>query len=306
MLFVQYAQGLKPDFQLTPANAAAVGEICARLDGLPLAIELAARRIKLLSPQALLPRLELRLPILTGGAPDAPARQQTLTDTIKWSYELLDAGEQRLFRRFAVFVDGCALEATEAVGNVAGDLAMDVLNRVTSLIDKSLLQSLEGADHEPRLRMLETIREYALAQLVTSGEEQAMRRIHADYYRGLAETAEAQLTSAAQGQWLDRLEYDHANLRAAIRWCLEAGEPIAALRLVGALWRFWFARGYLSEGGRWLDQALAAQLPPATPEAMALRGKVLGAPGSWRIIVAITLRRKPSTKKRWACFDNWI
>ena len=223
-LFISRAQAVKPDFQMTATNAHAIAEICARLDGLPLAIELAAARIKLLPPQALLARLSQRLGVLTSEALDVPERQQTLRNTITWSYQLLDAQEQRLFRALSVFVAGCTLEAIEAVCAALEDVSEQVLEAVASLIDKSLLQQTEQEGEEPHLVMLETIREYGLEALKTSGEMEATRRAQAVYYLRLAEEAEPELTGPQQIMWLERLEREHENLRAALHWSLEQGE----------------------------------------------------------------------------------
>ena len=196
-LFLRRAQAVKPDFQLTPANAPAIVDICSRLDGLPLAIELAAAPIELLPPQGILARLERRLQFLIGGPQDLPARQQTLESAIAWSYALLEPDEQRLFRRLAIFAGGGALSAAEAVGNLPGEPPMDVLEGVASLIDKNLLaRQAEQADGEPLLTMLATIREYGLAQLDGSGEIEAVRRAHYQYYLRLAQTAEPKLVTA--------------------------------------------------------------------------------------------------------------
>jgi predicted ATPase/DNA-binding CsgD family transcriptional regulator len=257
-LFVQRATAIKPDFALSDANAAIVAGICARLDGLPLAIELAAARIKLLPPAALLARLERRLQVLTGGPRDLPARQQTLRGTLDWSYQLLSADEQRLFRRLAVFAGGCTLDAAEAVCRDATVVQRDLLDIVASLIDNSLLQQVGHEGDEPRLAMLETIREYALERLAASGDLEAAGKQHAVYFLALAEEAEPQLVGAEQIRWLSRLDREHDNLRAALRWTLERGETETTLRLGGALWRFWFRRGYLSEGRGWLEETLAA------------------------------------------------
>ena len=215
-LFLQHAQAVKPDFQMTPTNARAIAEICARLDGLPLAIELAAARVKLLSPQALLARLAHRLEVLTCGAQDMPPRQQTLRNMLAWSYNLLDAKEQRLFRRLSVFAGGCTLEAVEAMYTTFGDMAEPVLDGVASLIDKSLVQKVEQEGEELRLLILETIREYGLECLAASGEMEATRQAHALYYLALAEE-EAKLEGPQQAAWLDR---EHENLRAAKQWLL--------------------------------------------------------------------------------------
>ncbi len=268
-LFLQRAQAVKPDFQLTNANARAIAEICARLDGLPLAIELAATRIKLLPPQALLARLNQRLDVLTSASRDVPTRQQRLRNTIAWSYNLLDAAEQRLFRRLSVFVGGCTLEAIEAVCAAldGSDTAGQVVDRVASLIDKSLLQQIEQESEEPRLVMLETIREYGLERLTVNGEMEAARQVHAEYYLALAEQAEPHLKGAEQSWWFTRLEQEHDNLRAALTWFLEAAamgtgkeegkqQAERALRLCIALFWFWYTRR-ASEGGTFLEQALA-------------------------------------------------
>jgi predicted ATPase len=277
-LFIQRALAVKPDFRVDNANAPAVAEICVRLDGLPLAIELAAARIKLLPPQAILTRLGRRLELLRGGARDMPERHQTLRQAIAWSYDLLEAGEQVLFRRLAVFARGCALEAAEAVCQAVDAPAagagqsLDVLDGVASLVDKSLLRQQEQESGEPRFRMLETIREYGLECLRASGEEPAVRRAHADYYRTLAEEAEPALTGSDQATWLELLEAEHDNLRAALRWAEEGGEAESGLRLAGALCQFWLIRGHLREGREWLARLLG--LAGASPRTAA-RAKAL-------------------------------
>lgn len=262
-LFLQRAQAVKPDFQLTNANARAIVEICVRLDGLPLAIELAAARVKLLPPQALLARLNQRLSLLTGASRDIPVRQQALRNTIAWSYNLLDAAEQRLFRRLSVFVGGCTLQAIEAVCAALDndEEAEPVIERVASLIDKSLLQQIEQEGEEPRLLMLETIREYGLERLKANGEMKAVQQAHAAYYLKLAEEAEPELISPQQAVWLERLEQEHDNLRATMSWLLEQGTSVAstemALRLSSALEEFWYMRGHHNEGQAFLKEALA-------------------------------------------------
>ena len=273
-LFVERAQAIKADFALTEVNARAIAEICVRLDGLPLAIELAAARIKLLPPQALLKRLEHRFSVLTGGAQNVPTRQQTLRNTIAWSYDLLDAAEQHLFRHLSVFVGGSTLEAIEAVCAALPDGVGQVLEGVSSLLDKSLLQQSEHETGEPRLSMLETLREYGLECLRASGEAEAIQHAQADYYLRLAEEAGPQLKAAGQLVWLARLAQEQENLRAALGWLIEQGEGELALRLVGALWWFWFMHGDWSEGRRWLEaalQLLSAQEPTAA-RAIALSG----------------------------------
>ncbi len=254
-LFVERATAVRPDFALTNENAPAVVEICGRLDGLPLAIELAAARIKVLPPRSLLARLDSRLKLLMGGARDLPSRQQTMRGAIAWSYELLDDEEKKLFRRLAVFVGGCELEAAEAV--CADDLQVDVLEGVASLIDKSLLQQKELANAEPRFNMLETITEYGLEQLTASLEAEDLRKRHANYFLKVAERAETQLLGAEQDKWLDQLEIEHDNLRAAMHWAAESTEAEIGLRLASALWRFWEMRGYLAEGRERLSALLS-------------------------------------------------
>jgi predicted ATPase/DNA-binding CsgD family transcriptional regulator len=261
VLFVQRAQALKPSFQMTKANAHAIAEICARLDGLPLAIELAATRIKLLPPEALLERLGHRLQVLTSGAQDAPARQQTLRKTIEWSYHLLNIAEQKLFRWLSVFVGGCTLEAVETVCADPDSRALPILDRLTSLIDKSLLQQTEQENNEPRLLLLETIREYGLECLATSGELEIARQAHAKYYLRLSEQTEPELRSPQQAVWLERLEREHDNLRATMAWLLEPEEAghrkEMALSFGETVRRFWLIRGHYSEGRNFLERALA-------------------------------------------------
>ncbi len=253
-LFLQRAQAIKPDFQITAANAPAIAAICVRLDGLPLAIELAAARIKLLPPQALLARLEHRLQVLTSVSQDVPPRQQALRSTLAWSYDLLSPQEQRLFRRLSVFVGGCRLEAAEAV--CTPGLQLSVLDGVASLIDKSLLHQTEQGEQEPRIAVLETVREYGTECLITSGEAFVIQQAHAAYYLALAEQAEPHLTTTNLSVWLALLEQEHDNLRTALQWLMEAEEKEMALRLSGALWRFWWVRGQVTEGRNLLEQAL--------------------------------------------------
>jgi predicted ATPase/class 3 adenylate cyclase/DNA-binding CsgD family transcriptional regulator len=257
-LFLSRAHAVKPEFHVSEANALAIAEICVRLDGLPLAIELAAARIKLLPPRALLARLGQSLTVLTSGARDVPARQQTLRNTIEWSYHLLDAEEQQLFRQLSVFVGGCTLEAIETVCTALdeGNKTIRVLNGVASLIDKSLLQQAEQEGEEPRLTMLETVREFGQECLRESGEAQVSKRAHALYYLALVEEAEPHLKGVQQVVWLGRLQREQENLRAALAWLFEHEEELA-LRCCGALWRFWYIRGYWSEGQHWLKEGLA-------------------------------------------------
>jgi predicted ATPase len=256
-LFIQRARAVRPGFALTPDNARAVAEICSRLDGLPLAIELAAARIKALTPQAIQQRLDRRLQLLTGGARDLPARQQTIRNMITWSYDLLEDGEKILFRRLAVFVGGCTLGAAEFVCSRGGELDLDVLDTITSLLDKSLLRQKEQDDGEMRYTMLETIKEYGLEQLESSGEAETIRQYHASYFLELAEEAEAELSGPTQKSWLDRLELEHDNLRAVLRQMSRNGDAQTGILLAGTLWRFWLMRSHLSEGREWLAGMLA-------------------------------------------------
>ncbi|GAC1348383.1 MAG: hypothetical protein NVSMB27_16010 [Ktedonobacteraceae bacterium] len=261
-LFIQRAQASKPDFQFNHANAPTIAKICDRLDGLPLAIELAAARIKLLSPQALLARLEHRLQVLTSGTRDMPERQQTLRNTLTWSYDLLDTQERRLFRQLSVFVGGCTLEAAETICSASGDVTINVLDGVASLLDMSLLKRIELGNDESRVLMLETIREYGLECLDESGEAEITRRAHAAYYLELAEETWPKLFSAKQESEFDRLERELENLRASLHWLVEQAEAgsddaAMALRLGWALFQFWEIRGHLSGWYDWLERALA-------------------------------------------------
>jgi len=287
-LFSERAQAVKADFTVTSTNAAAITEICVRLDGLPLAIELAAARSKILAPSALLSRLERRLQVLTGGAINLPARHQTLRGTIDWSYNLLDPGEQTLARRLAVFAHGCTLEAAEAVCDANRDLPLDVLDGLASLVDKSLLSPVDGVEDQPRFAMLETIREYLLERLAEGGELETIGRQHLLYYVELAEQADLELSRSPQGAWLARLRQDHDNLRAALRWAIEHDVPELGVRLVFALYSFWALGGYVSEGRRWvitfLAQAHAAW--PAELRAKALQVAALLAVSDGNYIAA--------------------
>jgi predicted ATPase len=268
-LFIQRARAVKPDFAITRNNAAAVIEICRRLEGLPLAIELAAARVKLFPPRALLLRLSNRLAALTGGARDLPQRQHTMRNAIAWSYELLDDEEKKLFRRLSIFVDGCTTEAAEMVCNGIGDLRVDVVDGMASLVDKSFLRQEEQLEGEFRFRAFETIREFGLESLAKTREARAAHQQHAIFYLEFAEHAEAELVGPHQEIWLDRLETEHSNLRAALEWCVETGEIETGLRLGAALWRFWSTRGYLIEGRQRLDRLIAiCKMPPASKSLM--------------------------------------
>jgi predicted ATPase len=257
-LFAQRAAAVKPGFAATRENAAVLAEICARLDALPLAIELAAARMKLLTPAAMLQRLESRLELLTSRARDVPERHQTLRATIEWSHSLLAPAEQKLFRRLSVFVGGAALDAVEAVGDTRGDLGLDTLEGVSSLVDKSLLQQREGPDGEVRFHMLETIREYARERLEESGEADEIRRAHAAY--GIVLVEEDSSGAGLAESRFAHFETELDNLRAALKYLIGAGDAVWALRLGLGLFQYWESRDHAGEGAEWLQSILA--LPP--------------------------------------------
>jgi predicted ATPase len=281
-LFVERAQAARPDFAVTAANAPAIAGICARLDGLPLALELAATRVKLLPPDALLVRLSSQLQLLTGGARDLEERQRTMRAAIAWSADLLTPEERVLFRRLAVFVGGCTLEAAEAVcGTLAGatPLELDLLDGLGALVDQSLVQQREE-EGEPRFSMLHVIREYALGQLAASGEAVALQQAHLAYYLGVVEGREFSHFGQAAAVWLTRLEREHDNFRSALAWSQEQGDVEQGLRLASSLGPFWYATGYFSEGRGWLEGSLA--LPPALPsdQGAGARGEALARDGA--------------------------
>jgi predicted ATPase/transcriptional regulator with XRE-family HTH domain len=269
-LFVQRAQAARADFVLTPENAPSVAEICARLDGLPLAIELAAARCKVLSPQAILARLTGAmgggaLGLLSGGIQDLPARQQTIRQTIEWSYNLLSKREQTLFRRLGVFVGGCTLEAIEAICETLSAetlprlqpaAQLSALDAATALMDQSVLRQVEGPDGEPRFFMSETLREYAFESLTVGNELELMRQQHAGYFLRFVEALEPKLRGSEQEACLKRLDADYNNIRAALTWSC-ASDLEMALRMAAVLWEFWLARGYLTEGRIWLTEILS-------------------------------------------------
>lgn len=276
-LFVERAKAAQPSFSLTAALASTTAAICHRLDGLPLAIELAAARVNVLPPSAMLARLGQSLPLLVGGAQDLPSRQQTLRRAIAWSYDLLDPAEQGLFRRLAVFVGGFSLDSAEAI--VAPDEAMDVVDGIGSLVDKSLLRSLPLTDETggPRFALLETVREFAFEALVAQGEEDAIRRRHASYFADIAEAAAADLLSAGPEPLLDRLDLDHDNVRAALDWAFGGGDASIGRRLVADFGPFWYLRGHMAEGRRWVDIALAGLDQPSElrdARTLVLAGKI--------------------------------
>jgi predicted ATPase/DNA-binding CsgD family transcriptional regulator len=273
-LFVERARELDPAFRVTEHNAPAIAEICARLDGLPLAIELAAARTRLLPPEAMVARLGDRLELPGKGARNAPERQRTLRATLGWSHDLLSFEERMLFARLSVFSGGRSLAAIGAVCDPEGEL--DAMGRVNSLLEKNLLIREDATTGtEPRFVMLETVHEYAREKLEESGEAQELRRAHAWYFLALAEEAEPELVGPAQARWFDRLEFEYDNIRAALSWTLERGKAELGLRLAGALRQFWLLRGYLGEGCQWLEETLANE----GPDLVAARAKALEALG---------------------------
>jgi predicted ATPase len=275
-LFVARAQAVRPEFELTPETAPDVARICRRLDGLPLAIELAAAHVRLLPPRALLARLERRLPILTGGPRDLPERHQTLRNALAWSYGLLASAEQKLLQRLSVFAGGDAgIEAVEAVCGDDENRDADLIDSLTALVDSSLVQQRQpDAAGEPRIGMLETIREFAYEQLEVSGEVPTLQARHAEYFASVAVQSEDGLRSAAQQMWLRRLESDHDNLRTALRWAIDAGRAEVGLRIAGGLWYFWWLCGYPSEGRMYCARLLGNSNPEGQPllRARALTG----------------------------------
>jgi predicted ATPase/class 3 adenylate cyclase len=282
-LFVERAMAAQPTFRLTEQNATAVVDIVRRLDGLPLAIELAAARVRLLPVETLRARLDKRLTLLVGGPRDRTGRQQTLRGAIDWSYDLLDAADRRLFERFAVFAGGAWLSAAEKCCGPAEEVGRDVLDGVGSLADKSLLRPVPIPSDQPRFAMLATIREYAHEKLEAGGEDELLHRRHAESYAELAETSASHLTAKDSRDWLDRLDLDHDNLRSALDWAVANDEAAVAMRTASALWRFWQIRGHLAEGAERLDRIFA--LPSAQAQPPLLRAAAEGAAGSiayWR------------------------
>jgi predicted ATPase/transcriptional regulator with XRE-family HTH domain/Tfp pilus assembly protein PilF len=271
-LFMDRARSIKPDYPFTEATISTIAQICRRLDGLPLAIELAAARIRLFSPSGILSRLEQGLPFLKGGAVDTDARHQTLENTIAWSYQLLEPSERTLFRRMAAFVGGCTLEAVISVCDL--DDTQDLVDGIQALLDKSLLKEEITASGEPRFSMLETIRQFALKQLTLSGESEILGPRHAEYYQALAEQAEPKLLGKESIPWLDQLDTEYGNIRATLAWFkAEPQRAEAGLRLAGTLCRFWSMRGQFTEGRDWID-AMSAHSKhfPTAVRAKALDG----------------------------------
>lgn len=257
MLFVQRARSVRPDFDLTNENSSAIAEVCRRLDGLPLAIELAASRSKVLAPAALLARLDKGLRVLAGGLRDHPARLRTMQDAIAWSYDLLSPDQQTVFRRLAVFAGGGSVEAAEVIAMVGDDTEPDGLERLSQLANSSLLGLEQTGQDDARFTLLSTTREFGLEQLAANGEVSEIRQRHAQWYLDLADQAwPAFATRTNDVVWLDRFDIEHDNLRAALTWFDESGDPVSALRLCNRLFWYWYVRGHLSEGRRWFEREL--------------------------------------------------
>src|SRR5437867_4234226 len=280
-LFIQRASAVRPDFRVTAENAGAVAEICNRLDGLPLAIELAAARVKVLTPQAMLPKLRQGLDMLASTARDLPERQRTLRGAIAWSWDLLSPAECKLFSRLAVFVAGGMLPQIEEVCGPAKELGGDVLDALSSLVEHSLIRQSE-IEGEPRFRMLVTIREYALAKLAESGEHEDIAKRHALAFLGLAERSQPHLQGPEQKRSLDLLELEHDNLRAALETTIARAMGDEACRLISALWRFWQVRGHLVEGGQWASRVLALPLDAVAPLVRMHLYEAAGGMAYWR------------------------
>ena len=282
-LFEERAQGARPSFVLAEDNAADVAEIVARLDGLPLAIELAAARVRMLSPSALRRRLDDRLSTLTSGTRDRPGRQQTLRGAIAWSHDLLDEADRRLFRRFGVIAGSAALSEIEAVCGPADEIGREVFDGLGSLVEQSLLRVIETDEDEPRFGMLATIREFARERLTEAGEADALERRHAEVYLALAEAAAPQLLGPDAAGWNERLETDHDDLRSALDWCIEDDHAELALRLIVALWRFWQVRGHLFEASDRIHAVLAMPSVPDQPAVLRAQAHLAaGGVAYWR------------------------
>ncbi len=280
-LFIERATAVRPDFSVTSANAPAVAEICVRLDGLPLAIELAAARVRVLTPQAIMDRLGDRLKLLSGGSRDLPERQQTLRGAIAWSHDLLDEADQRVFARFAVFAGGARLDAIETVVFDA-DEATDPLDAIASLVDKSLIRQESEPGGEPRFRMLSTIREFAMEKLGERGEAEVLRERHAAWVVALVEEGAPRVFGDEQRVVLDRYEMEHDNIRAALAWAAEANHSETALRLLASSWRFWQMRGFLAEARETAERVLTLPGSEAVPDARAAALEAAGGIAYWQ------------------------
>ena len=281
-LFIERAVAVRPGFSVTNENAPAVAAISARLHGMPLAIELAAARIKLLSPDAILVRLDHQLDVLAAGARDLPERQQTLRGAIAWSYDLLDDGGKRLLDRLSVFASGCDLASAEAVCGPSSEIGVDILDGLMALVDQSLIKVEETADGEPRFRLLDTIREYAAERLEADGEADLIRDRHREWYVALVERASGELSGAEQRRWLDRLELEHDDIRAVLDRAVAAPDPPVAIGVAFSMWRFWQKHGHLAEARRRLEAMAAAPWSHDDPRLRAKLMEALGGTCWWQ------------------------
>jgi predicted ATPase/class 3 adenylate cyclase len=303
-LFIERAIAVRPGFAVTNENAPAVAAISSRLHGMPLAIELAAARIKILSPDAILVRLDQQLDVLAAGSRDLPARQQTLRGAIAWSYDLLDEGGRRLLDRLSVFASGCDLETTEAICGPASELGGDILDGLMALVDQSLIKAEETADGEPRFRLLDTIRAFAAERLEADGEGDRIRGRHRDWYLALVERAAGELSGTEQRRWLDRLELEHDDIRAVLDRAVEAPDPPVAIGVAFAMWRFWQKHGHLAEARRRLEAMAAAPWSHDDPR---LRAKLLEALGGtcwWQGDLVEMSRRYREALSIWQTLDD--
>jgi predicted ATPase/class 3 adenylate cyclase len=303
-LFIERAVAVRPGFSVTNANAPAVAAISARLHGMPLAIELAAARIKLLSPDAILARLEHQLDVLAAGARDLPARQQTLRGAIAWSYELLDDDARRLLDRLSVFAGGCDLEAAEAVCGPVSELGGELVDGLMALTDQSLLKVEEAVDGEPRFRLLDTIREFAAERLAERGEMAAIEDRHGEWFLALAERAATEISGAAQRSWLDRLDLEHDDIRAVLDRAMARPEPTRAIRVGFAMWRFWQKRGHLTEARRRLAAMEAAPWSRDDPRLRARLVEALGGACWWQGDVAEMTERYKEALDLWLALGD--
>ncbi len=298
-LFIERAVAVRPGFTVTNANAPAVAAISARLHGMPLAIELAAARIKLLSPEAILARLEHQLDVLAAGARDLPARQQTLRGAIAWSYDLLEEDARRLLDRLSVFAGSCDLEAAEAVCGPASEIGGELIDGLMALADQSLLKVEEAAGGEPRFRLFDTIREYAAERLAERAETAAVQDRHRDWYLALAERAATELSGADQRTWLDRLELEHDDIRAVLDRSVELPDPDTAIPLGFAMWRFWQKHGHLAEARRRLMAMEAAPWSNVDPRLRARLVEALGGILWWQGEIAEMTARYREALEIW-------
>ena len=303
-LFIERAVAVRPGFTVTNENAPAVAAISARLHGMPIAIELAAARIKILSPEAILVRLDHQLDVLAAGARDLPARQQTLRGAIAWSYDLLDAGGKRLLDRLSVFASGCDLASAEAICGPGADIGGDILDGLMALVDQSLVKVEETPDGEPRFRLLDTIRAFAAEQLDATGEVDLIRARHRDWYVALVERAAAELSGADQRRWLDRLETEHDDIRSVLDRAVAAPDPPIAIGLAFFMWRFWQKHGHLAESRRRLEAMAAAPWSRDDPRLRARLMEALGGTCWWQAEIVPMSERYAEALELWLAIGD--